>query len=151
VPLCCSYHGCAQGPDQALARADAGRQIDELLDEIAELQQEITLSPTETLQDAAVKLRRLSVNLEGEAPVRPLAGHWRPWRGWLRVSRRLSSSSCGSRLCPPEAEVLRLGTGGLRLAISRLSSLRNGARNLAHRDAGGGSRPQHQERSLWVS
>ena len=47
----------------ALARADAGRQIDELLDEIGDLEREITLSPTVTLQDAAVKLRRLSVYL----------------------------------------------------------------------------------------
>ncbi len=45
----------------ALARAGAGQRIDELLDEIAELQQEIMLSPAETLKDAAVKLRRLSV------------------------------------------------------------------------------------------
>ncbi len=60
-------------PD-AMARADAGRQIDELLDEIAELQQEITLSPAVTLQDAAVKLRRLSVYLEGPEPARLLEG-----------------------------------------------------------------------------
>ncbi len=46
-------------PD-ALGRAGAGQRIDELLDEIAELQQEITLRPAVTLQDAAVKLRRLS-------------------------------------------------------------------------------------------
>ncbi len=43
-----------------LQRAEMGRQIDDLLDEIAELQQEIMLSPAVTLQDAAVKLRRLS-------------------------------------------------------------------------------------------
>ena len=60
-------------PD-ALARAKAGRQIDELLDEIAELQQEIMLSPAVTLQDAAVKLRRLSVYLEDREPVRLLEG-----------------------------------------------------------------------------
>ncbi len=58
----------------ALARADAGRQIDELLDEIAELQREIMLSPAVTLQDAAVKLRRLSVYLEAWEPARLLAG-----------------------------------------------------------------------------
>jgi hypothetical protein len=58
----------------ALARADAGRRIDELLDEIAELQQEIALSPAVTLQGAAVKLRRPSVYLEGREPVRLLAG-----------------------------------------------------------------------------
>ncbi len=45
----------------ALGRAGAGQRLDELLDEIAELQQEIMLSPAVTLQDAAVKLRRLSV------------------------------------------------------------------------------------------
>ncbi len=45
-------------------RAGAGQRIDELLDEIAELQQEIMLSPAETLKDAAVKRRRLSVYLE---------------------------------------------------------------------------------------
>ncbi len=56
-----------------LARAGAGQRIDELLDEIAELQQEIMLSPAVTLQDAAVKLRRLSVYLEDREPVR-LAG-----------------------------------------------------------------------------
>ncbi len=53
-----------QLPDP-LARAAAGQRIDELLDEIAELQQEIMLSPAVTLQDAAVKLRRLSVYLGG--------------------------------------------------------------------------------------
>ncbi len=37
--------------------------------------------------------------------------------------------------------------GGLLLAISRLSRPRNSDRNLAHRDAGGGSRPPHQERT----
>ncbi len=44
----------------ALARAGAGQRIDELLEEIAELQQSIEDSPAMTLQDAAVKLRRLS-------------------------------------------------------------------------------------------
>ena len=44
-------------PD-ALARAGAGQRIDELLDEIGELEREITLSPTVRLQDAALKLRR---------------------------------------------------------------------------------------------
>ena len=43
----------------ALALADAGRQIDELLDEIGDLEREITLSPTVTLQDAAVKRRQI--------------------------------------------------------------------------------------------
>jgi len=54
-------------PD-ALARAGAGQRIDELLDEIAELQQEITLSP-------AVTLRRLAAWIDGanETPERLLA------------------------------------------------------------------------------
>ncbi len=60
-------------PD-ALARAGAGQRIDELLDEIGELEREIALCPAVTLQDAAVKLRRLSVYLEGQEPARLLAG-----------------------------------------------------------------------------
>ncbi len=62
-------------PD-ALGRAGAGQRIDELLDEIAELQQEITLSPAVTLQDAAVKLRRLAAWIDGEneVPTRLLDG-----------------------------------------------------------------------------
>ncbi len=60
-------------PD-ALGRAGAGQRIDELLDEIAELQQSIENSPAVTLQDAAVKLRRLSVYLENREPVRLLEG-----------------------------------------------------------------------------
>ena len=58
----------------ALARADAGRQIDDLLGEIADLQRQYAFSPAVTLQDAAVTLRRLSVYLEGPAPVRLLEG-----------------------------------------------------------------------------
>ncbi len=58
----------------ALGRAGAGQRIDELLDEIAELQQEIMLSPAETLQDAAVKLRRLSVCVDRGRPARLLDG-----------------------------------------------------------------------------
>ncbi len=50
-------------PD-ALARADAGRQIDDLLEDIAERQQLIENSPAVTLQDAAVKLRRLSAYVD---------------------------------------------------------------------------------------
>ncbi len=49
------------GLPDALARAEAGRRIDDLLEKIAELQQSIDNSPAVTLQDAAVKLRRLSV------------------------------------------------------------------------------------------
>ncbi len=58
----------------ALGRAGTGQRIDELLDEIAELQQEIMLSPAVTLRDAAVKLRRLSVYLEDREAVRLLEG-----------------------------------------------------------------------------
>ena len=47
-----------------MARAEAGQRIDELLDAIAELQRRIDVSPTETLQDAAVKLRRLEAYVE---------------------------------------------------------------------------------------
>ncbi len=43
----------------ALERAKAGQRIDELLDEIAELQRMLDTSPAVTLEDAAVKLRRL--------------------------------------------------------------------------------------------
>ena len=59
------------------AQAGAGQRIDELLAEIAELQRQIMLSPAVTLQDAAVKLRRLSVYLEAleaREPVRLLEG-----------------------------------------------------------------------------
>ena len=59
----------------ALARAGAGQRIDELLDEIAELQQEVEKSPAETLADAAVQLRRLAAWIDGanEVPERLLA------------------------------------------------------------------------------
>ena len=45
-----------------------------MLDAIAELQRMIDTSPAETLEDAAVKLRRLSVYVEGGQPARLLAG-----------------------------------------------------------------------------
>ncbi len=51
-------------PD-ALARAGAGQRIDELLEEIAVLQQEVEKSPAETLADAAVQLRRLAAWIDG--------------------------------------------------------------------------------------
>ncbi len=38
----------------AMARAEAGQRIDDLLVEIAELQRRIDTSPAETLEDAAV-------------------------------------------------------------------------------------------------
>ena len=58
----------------AMARAQAGQRIDDLLDEIAELQRMIDMSPAETLEDAAVKLRRLGAYVEGGQPARLLAG-----------------------------------------------------------------------------
>ena len=58
-------------PD-ALARAGAGQRIDDLLEEIAELQQSIEESPAVTLQDAAVKLRRLSACVDRGRPARLL-------------------------------------------------------------------------------
>ncbi len=58
----------------AMARAEAGQTIDDLLDEIAELQRMIHTSPAETLEDAAVKLRRLEAYLEHGQPARLLAG-----------------------------------------------------------------------------
>ncbi len=58
-----------------LAGAGAGQRIDELLDEIAELQQSIESRPAVTLQDAAVKLRRLAAWIDGanDVPERLLA------------------------------------------------------------------------------
>ena len=58
----------------ALARAEGGQRIDELLDEIAEIQRMIDTSPAETLEDAAVKLRRLSAYVEEGQLARLLAG-----------------------------------------------------------------------------
>ncbi len=57
----------------ALARAEAGERIDELLDAIAELQRMIDAGPAETLEDAAVKIRRLSAYVESGQPARLLA------------------------------------------------------------------------------
>ena len=67
-------HQTRPGLPDALARAGAGQRIDELLDEIGGLQHQITLSPAVTLQDAAVKLRRLSAYMESPEPARLLAG-----------------------------------------------------------------------------
>ena len=58
----------------ALARAQAGEQIDELLLEIGELERAIDAGPAETLADAAVKLRRLSAHLGPGSAARLLAG-----------------------------------------------------------------------------
>ncbi len=49
-------HQARPGLPTAMARAEAGQTIDDLLYEIAELQRLIDTSPTETLEDAAVKL-----------------------------------------------------------------------------------------------
>jgi hypothetical protein len=62
------------GLPTAMVRAEAGQRIDELLDEIAELQRLIDSAPAETLQDAAVKLRRLEAYIEQGQPARLLAG-----------------------------------------------------------------------------
>jgi len=57
----------------AMARANAGQRIDAQLDEIAELQRMIDTGPAETLEDAAVKLRRLGAYVESGQPARLLA------------------------------------------------------------------------------
>ncbi len=58
----------------AMARAEAGERIDRLLNDIAELQRLIDSAPAETLEDAAVKLRRLSAYVRQGQPARLLAG-----------------------------------------------------------------------------
>ncbi len=58
----------------AMARAEAGQRIDDLLDEIAEIQRMIDTAPAKTLEDAAVKLRRLEAYVERGQPARLLAG-----------------------------------------------------------------------------
>ncbi len=62
------------GLPTAMARAEAGQRIDDLLYEIAELQRMIDTGPAETLEDAAVKLRRLEAYVEKGQPARLLAG-----------------------------------------------------------------------------
>ncbi len=62
------------GLPTARARTEAGERIDDLLDEIAELQRMIDTSPAETLEDAAVELRRLGAYVERGQPARLLAG-----------------------------------------------------------------------------
>ncbi len=61
------------GLPTAMARAEAGQKIDDLLDAIAELQRMIDTSPAESLDDAAVKLRRLGAYVESGQPARLLA------------------------------------------------------------------------------
>ncbi len=76
----------------AMARAEAGQRIDELLDEIAELQRMIDTSPAETLEDAAVKLKRLSAYVSSRASRRGCwPGLWGLWRG-----RQIRSDSCSN-------------------------------------------------------
>ncbi len=67
-------HQTRPGLPSAMALAEAGQRIDDLLDEIAELQRMIDTSPAETLEDAAVKLRRLGAYIERGQPARLLAG-----------------------------------------------------------------------------
>ncbi len=62
------------GLPTAMARAEAGQRIDDLLDAIAELQRQIDVNPAVTLEDAAVKLRRLGAYVERGQPARLLAG-----------------------------------------------------------------------------
>ncbi len=66
-------HQTRPGLPTAMARAEAGERIDELLDAIAELQRMIDASPAVTLEDAAVKQRRLGAYVEQGQPARLLA------------------------------------------------------------------------------
>ncbi len=83
-------HQTRPGLPTAMARAEAGQRIDELLDEIAELQRMIDASPAETLQDAAVKLRRLEAYVDRGQPARLLAGA-------LRAVGRVAAVDSGPR------------------------------------------------------
>ncbi len=56
----------------AVARAEIGRKVEDALARIGELQYAIATSPARTLADAAVKLRRLDVLLDGQEPERRL-------------------------------------------------------------------------------
>ena len=67
-------HLSRPGLPTAMARAEAGRRVDELYERMVELQEQIDASSTETLQDAAVKLRRLSAYIEEGQPARLLSG-----------------------------------------------------------------------------
>lgn len=60
--------------DTAVARTLAGQAVDDLLIEIGELQQAIDTAPAVSLEDAAVKLRRLSAHLAPGHAARLLAG-----------------------------------------------------------------------------
>ena len=67
-------HRTRPGLPTALARAEAGQRIDRLYEEMVGLQSMIDTSPAETLEDAAVKLRRLGAYVERGQPARLLAG-----------------------------------------------------------------------------
>jgi hypothetical protein len=67
-------HLSRPGLPTALARAEAGRRVDTLYEQMVELQEQIDASPAETLEDAAVKLRRLSAYVEDARPMRLLSG-----------------------------------------------------------------------------
>ena len=69
-----TLHNSRPSLPTALERAKAGQRIDKLYEEMLELQQEIDASPAETLQDACVKLRRLSAYVEEARPMRLLSG-----------------------------------------------------------------------------
>ncbi len=56
----------------AVARAEIGRKVEDVLARIGELQFAIATSPADTLADAAAKLRRLDALLDGEDPARQL-------------------------------------------------------------------------------
>ncbi len=66
-------HGARPGLPTAIARAEAGQRVDKLYEQMVKLQEQIDASPTETLQDAAVKLRRLSAYVEDTRPMRLLS------------------------------------------------------------------------------
>ena len=67
-------HRARPGLPTAMARAEAGRRVDKLYEQMVELQGQIDAGPAETLQDAAVKLRRLSAYVEDTRPMRLLSG-----------------------------------------------------------------------------
>ncbi len=79
----------------ALARAGAGQRIDKLLEEIAVLQQSIDNSPAETLQDAAVKLRRLGAYVDKGQPAVAVIREGQPCTGPRRsgLDRRRGGNS----------------------------------------------------------
>ena len=85
------------GLPDVLARAGAGQRIDELLDEIAELEREISLARASTLADAAVQLRRLAASIDGgnEVSARLLAS---ALGAVERAVEQLKPCSCRSRV-----------------------------------------------------